>query len=90
MPGSSQKLDEPPSLALLRQRLHEIANGALRDFQSVNGLDDKLTAIRVEQRDQAADHSGKTFSLADSTHEAAVREHERHSQCGAGLGRFEL
>ena len=76
MPGSIQRAEEPPSLALQRQRVDDLAGAVLFDRERMKGLDDQLTALRVEQRDLAAEFHGQAYSLADGIQMAAAREQD--------------
>ena len=50
--SSSGATPEPPSIAILRQRIDELAAGAQNDLERAQAFDVELTAIRLTQNDQ--------------------------------------
>ena len=67
MPSSSSggATQEPPSIALLRQRIDDLSTRAQEGLERAQALDDQLTGVRLTQNDQWSGLQGDQRAHAD-------------------------
>ena len=80
--SSSGATPEPPSIAILRQRIDELAAGAQNDLERAQAFDVELTAICLTQNDQWSGLQGDLRALADEHRRARRTSGANWTRCG--------